>query len=58
MKAITEQEIVAATEPLGVEKSIDQLGEVYNWLSNLPLDDDNDLYALNAGIEALKLLRA
>ena len=56
--AVSCQAIEVATQPLGLEKSIEQLRELYDWLSNLPLDDGNDLCAVNAAIEALKLLRS
>ena len=56
--AVTTEAIEDAAQPLGLEKSIEQLGELYDWLSNLPLDDGNDLCAVNAAIEALKLLRS
>lgn len=55
--SVRREAIEVATEPLGVEKCIEQLQELYEWLSNLYLHDGNDLYALNAGIEVLKLVR-
>ncbi len=55
--AIDPQAIEAITRPLGLKKCIEQLQELHEWLGNLSLDDKNDLCALNAAIEALKLLR-
>ena len=58
LRAVASREAMeVATQPLVLEKSIELLKELYEWLSNLPLADENDPRALNAAIEVLKLLR-
>ena len=54
---IAREAVEVATEPLGLEKAIEGLQELYEWVANLPHFTERDLYALHAGIEGLKLLR-
>ena len=54
---ISQESIKIATQPLGLAKSIRQLKELYEWASSSPRFEENDLYALNAAIEGLKLLQ-
>ena len=54
---LSRKSIETATEPLGLAKSIEQLKELYAWASSSPRFEEDDLYALNAAIEGLKLLQ-
>lgn len=54
---ISRESIEAATEPLGLARSIEQLEEIYAWASSSPRFEENDVYALHAAIEGLKLLQ-
>lgn len=58
MITLTREQIENATYPISVKQAIDDLQELYEWASqSMRGFEAKDLVALNAAIQALKLLQ-